>query len=560
MKIPSAIVQRIRKLRAPTKWGIIAVLSLGGAVSTYAAIQIQNSNMVRTVEGGNVVNSGAAPFFKTPFAHVSQTAARAALQADPLAGMIALFEVGDAMFDIPGNEADGVGGSVDGFARFTRVPRADLTGAGQWATHTPSRATGPNGQKCTDCHFLPVGDGAGTNTANAHRDPTHSANLKRMIQRNTPHLFGGSAKQLLAEEMTTDLQGLRNAACNCQNATGPACSARTVNLTAKGISFGSIVVSRAANQACAFNTSGVQGVATDLVVRPFQWKGAVAHLRDFTRDANHNELGLSANEFYPNADVDTVSDHDGDQVGNERTVGDITALTTYGGNQPRPVTRQELVSLGLLDCSTNPCADGLAPPNNAAISAGATAFNAMGCNSCHTPQLLVNNPVWQEPSRLAAFRENGITPGGQTYASLGVDTIVPVRVNITTQIQENASVLQANGQGLGNLETDGSGRAIVRIFSDLKRHNMGPGLAEQIDEIGTGAGVFITTPLWGIGSTAPYMHDGRSPTLTGAILEHGNGGGENAAQNAFNAFNNASNTTRQNLILFLMNMILFKAG
>jgi hypothetical protein len=552
--------QRIRRLSAPMKWGTIAVLLLGGAASTYAAIQIQNSNMVRTVEGGNVVNSGAGPIFKTPFAHVSQTAARAALQADPVAGMVALFTVGDAMFALTPNEADGSGASVDGFSRFTRVPRADLTGAGQWATHTPARATGPNGGSCTDCHNLPTGDGAGSSTANAHRDPTHSANLKRMIQRNTPHLFGGSAKQLLAEEMTTELQGERDAACNCQSATGPACSARTVNLTGKGISFGSLVVSRAANQACTFNTAGVQGVTTDLVVRPFQWKGAVAHLRDFTRDANNNELGMQANEFYANADVDTVSDHDGDNVGNERTVGDITAMTTYGANQPRPVTRQELVSLGLLDCSTNPCSDGQAPPNSAAISAGATAFNDLGCASCHTPQLLVNNPVWQEPSALAAFRENGITPGGQTFASLGVDTVVPVRVNITTQIQENASVLQANGKGLGNLETDSSGHAIVRIFSDLKRHNMGSGLAEQIDEIGTGASVFITTPLWGIGSTAPYMHDGRSPSLTGAILEHSSAGAEVSAVNAVNAFNNASNATRQNLILFLMNMVLFKAS
>jgi CxxC motif-containing protein (DUF1111 family) len=89
---------------------------------------------------------------------------------------------------------------------------------------------------------------------------------------------------------------------------------------------------------------------------------------------------------------------------------------------------------------------------------------------------------------------------------------------------------------------------------------MGAGLAEQIDEIGTGADVFITTPLWGIGSTAPYMHDGRSPTLTGAILEHGSANADNAAVDAFNAFNNASNVTRQNLILFLMNMVLFKSG
>lgn len=29
-----------------------------------------------------------------------------------------------------------------------------------------------------------------------------------------------------------------------------------------------------------------------------------------------------------------------------------------------------------------------------------------------------------------------------------------------------------------------------------------------------------TPPLWGCRDTAPYMHDGRSPTLEDAILEH----------------------------------------
>jgi CxxC motif-containing protein (DUF1111 family) len=135
-----------------------------------------------------------------------------------------------------------------------------------------------------------------------------------------------------------------------------------------------------------------------------------------------------------------------------------------------------------------------------------------------------------------------------------------VSFSILTEIQENSDITQANGQGFGNFENDGTGHAVVRLFGDLKRHNMGPGDAEQIDEIGSGAGVWLTANLWGIGSTSPYMHDGRSQTLTGAILEHGNGGGENAAQNAFNAFNNAPNTTRQNLILFLMNMVLFKSG
>jgi CxxC motif-containing protein (DUF1111 family) len=61
----------------------------------------------------------------------------------------------------------------------------------------------------------------------------------------------------------------------------------------------------------------------------------------------------------------------------------------------------------------------------------------------------------------------------------------------------------------------------VALFGDLKRHNMGPGLAEPIDEVGTGASVFLTENLWGVSSTAPYRDDGRATTFTEAILEHG---------------------------------------
>ena len=32
---------------------------------------------------------------------------------------------------------------------------------------------------------------------------------------------------------------------------------------------------------------------------------------------------------------------------------------------------------------------------------------------------------------------------------------------------------------------------------------------------------FLTRPLWGVGSTGPYGHDGRSITLNDVILRHG---------------------------------------
>ncbi len=43
--------------------------------------------------------------------------------------------------------------------------------------------------------------------------------------------------------------------------------------------------------------------------------------------------------------------------------------------------------------------------------------------------------------------------------------------------------------------------------------------------------MFVTARLWGIADTAPYLHDGRAPTLTEAILFHG--GEAQPARDAF---------------------------
>jgi len=51
----------------------------------------------------------------------------------------AAFEHGDELFATKFNAVDGVGANVGDGSRFTRVPRADLAGSGQWASHTPKR-------------------------------------------------------------------------------------------------------------------------------------------------------------------------------------------------------------------------------------------------------------------------------------------------------------------------------------------------------------------------------------------------------------------------------------
>ena len=58
------------------------------------------------------------------------------------------------------------------------------------------------------------------------------------------------------------------------------------------------------------------------------------------------------------------------------------------------------------------------------------------------------------------------------------------------------------------------------IFTDFKRHDLGPNFYERNWD-GTMQTQFLTRPLWGVGSTGPYGHDGRSMTLNDVILRHG---------------------------------------
>ena len=62
----------------------------------------------------------------------------------------------------------------------------------------------------------------------------------------------------------------------------------------------------------------------------------------------------------------------------------------------------------------------------------------------------------------------------------------------------------------------------VWLFSDLKRHDMGDGLAETFALATEQRNrEFTTARLWGIADTGPYLHDGRATTLSEAILLHG---------------------------------------
>src|SRR5262249_54486428 len=148
----------------------------------------------------------------------------------------------------------------------------------------------------------------------------------------------------------------------------------------------SITVSPSGN----VDTSRVQGVDPDLVVRPFQWKGNFAFTREFNRDASNQELGMG-----PDETTGIGVDGDNDGVVDEFTIGDQTALAVYMAAQPRPTTRVELASLGLIPA--------LSATETASIQHGSQVFNAIGCASCHIPSLSTDNTTYSEPSQNRNF-------------------------------------------------------------------------------------------------------------------------------------------------------------
>ncbi|MEZ4731981.1 MAG: di-heme oxidoredictase family protein [Caldilineaceae bacterium] len=471
--------------------------------------------------------------------HADQAALLALVQAgQPDLAFSEAFHLGDELFETQFNALDGVGANVGQGLRFTQTPRADLDGAGEWATHFPMRITGPNAEACNQCHGTPFDDGAGRAINNNVRDPGHTGRADHFIVRNTPHVFGAGAIQVLAEEMTEELQAQQAAA------TARACADNqpvTVALTAKRVEFGQITVTPQNTTPCTVNvdTSAVVGVNGDLVVRPFQWKGVITSVRAFNRDASHQELGMQAVEI-----VGEGIDGDGDGVVNELTVGDQTALALYVAAQPRPTTRLELANLGLIEPLT--------AAEQAAVLHGSQHFHQIGCTHCHTPQLTLDDPIFYEPSRNPAYRDQQF-PAGQDPVALGVDPAHAIAFDLTQDQPDNQLVMGQSAYHLGAFQRSADGSALIPLYGDLKRHDMGPDLAEMIDDEGIPAAVFLTENLWGVGSTAPYLHDGRATTLTEAILAHG---GEGAASRA--AFVDLPATDQAAVIAFLNNLVLFK--
>ena len=396
--------------------------------------------------------------------------------ADIVAGSVEfpeLFEAGEALFVAQFNVCDGQGRPATTGTGEKRLPDEPAF----------TRISSPESNSCHGCHAQPRAGGGGDFVANVFvlaqaLDPVaESISPDLGNERNTLGMFGSGAIDMLAREMTADLQ-----------AQAAGLGDGTHVLVTKGVGFEVTIAGGA--------VVGSRGVDTDLVVKPFHQAGVAVSVREFTVNAFNHHHGMQAEErFDLNPDKGWEEDFDEDGVRRELTIGDITAATIFQaalGVPGRSMPRR--------------------PAERLVIRQGRALFRAIGCTSCHRPAMKLDSRYYVEP--------NPYNPPG-TFS----DTSQSIRFDLTRDGERP------------RLERTSGGGAVVRAYTDLKRHNLcdPPGSPDAVryfcnerlaqgrpDQDGRpGEEFFITRKLWDVGNSAPYGHRGDVTTIAEAILYHG---------------------------------------
>ncbi|HRX35352.1 MAG TPA: di-heme oxidoredictase family protein [Aestuariivirga sp.] len=378
------------------------------------------------------------------------------------------------------------------------------------------RTGGPDASACSGCHNDPIPGAAGEFVANVFAsEGFESADFDSIdpqfsSERNTNSMTGSGLIELLAREMTADLQTQRRAALQQARQTGKDVYAR---LETKGVRFGFIT----AKPDGILDITKLEGIDTDLVVRPFSQKGVFTSLRQFTVNAMNQHHGIEADERF-GARWTGTDDFDEDGKAHELAAGDVSAVALWQATLPPPTVRTDVPS-----------------DWQVAAANGERAFADMGCTECHKTSL---------PLRSLAFSDPGPFDAAGTLRRADVAT--PINVDLAARPW--ASGLARNEKG----------EWLVPLFGDLKRHVIvDEGIATLGNEIMgqrfVERDVFMTAELWGIGSTAPYGHRGDITTLDGVIRAHAGEG-----RKARDAYVHSDDTTRSHLIAFLKTLVIRK--
>lgn len=388
------------------------------------------------------------------------------------------YIAGRILFEHPMAPHDGLGdqlAEVQPYSPFRRVQEG--------------RFGGPDTNTCRSCHWRGGTAGAGDLPDAAmlygDGDLTSSAD-----GRNPPALHGAGAIEALARQITADLRALRDEAIE---EAGRGVEIERA-LIVDGVDYGLV-------RAHPDGTADVEpiGVDADLVVRPFGWKGTFASLREIIDAAFQIHMGMQSEVLLESGDLERLGngaahDPDRDGVAGELTEGQLDAVVAFVAARGLPIFRphERIDDLG-------PIAENLIAPTSTIYleewARGRALFDTIGCAECHTPRRVLRDPV----------------------LPIGAFTIDLAREAEHPRIAHDEEV----------------GGYPIFLFSDLRRHDLGAENASRHVDSGVGPQLFLTRPLWGLADSAPYSHDGRSPTIDHAIERHGGEG--SSARDAFRA-------------------------
>ncbi|MEJ2230607.1 MAG: di-heme oxidoredictase family protein [Nitrospirales bacterium] len=379
-----------------------------------------------------------------------------------------------------------------------------------------------------------IGAGLVDSCAGCHGRPRGAAGFggdvfTRPDSRDAPHLFGLGIIEMLADEITQDLRQIRDRATARANASNRSV---VVPLSSKGISYGRIRV----NPDGSVDPSHLEGVNEDLRVRPFFAQGGTISIREFVVGALNAEMGLEA--FDPDladavdgkrvvtpsgmvldGNLDKIEappassesdDPDSDGVANEIPVSLVDHMEYYLLNYFKPGIGRETRD----------------------SRRGKEIFKAIRCTGCHIPSLVIDRDRRVADVETTYDRRRGI-----------FNSLFAVA---TPLFQEDPA------SGSPSVKKPNRQRFVVRnIYADFKRHDLGPNFWERNFD-GTLTKEFMTEPLWGVGSSAPFGHDGRSIDLWSVIMRHGG-----KAQDERNRFARLSDEGQAQVIAFLLTLVLF---
>jgi len=371
------------------------------------------------------------------------------------------------------------------------------------------------------------------------------------VVRTPPRAFGSGYVQELALEMTEELTEIvEDARSDAQANPGIGVIRQ---LTTKGVNFGYFSIICSSPTSCN-ETLNNEGIGDDLIVRPFQAKGIAATIRSFSKtalDFHHSMQGVEV--------VGINNDCDQDGLINEMAVDNINPAF----NSSALPVQQSLGNVLALSAFTGMVRPPTEAPLIQTFPSGENIFDEVGCSDCHVKSMKTREmPQFRiqiaQPAEGCPTNCGGYGCSSQLGSFAEVDaTVHPAKeaANQTLNAKKSGSFaagfcpagfycIDLNNPGTlpgdfyPRLPANKDGSVTVRLFSDLKRHDMGVQLAQttppQADDAGNTIAnrEWLTQKLWGVRDNGPWLHDGRARSLHEAIVMHAGENGNDTSSDA----------------------------